>query len=939
MQVSDASRQFFQRLAYVVGLALLAMALQWLARPFIGNGEPFLFFLPAVALASVWFGRAPGALVLVAGLASAGLDELTFQEFWQNNGSRVTISVYLIYGVLLIALGELIRQRTLRATQAQARLRLLAEETDVGLFEVDKQQDTIYLSPPLARLCGVSLPDQAVPTARLVRQLPTALVAQGRLGLESLLSRGGERIEHELAWDTPSGVRWLLLRVRLVRDDQRVTHLRGAVVDITERKHMETQLQDTQLALSRQIDDLHRLQDLSSRLLDTRALQQQLQLVLEAVVDLHQAEHGLLSLLDPDPNHPVLRIEASTGYDAPTLARIQQLMLAGGGTCGMAQQRRERIIVNDFETDARCLDLRPLAQACGLRAAHSTPLISESGELLGIISIQFAQPRAITDREIALTDLCARKGIVHTERARAKADLEESQHRFEAVLDASAAPFCVLTPSHDAAGAIDDFCLTYLNSAAADAIGAPRAALLHQPLNRLMPGCWRTQPEALEHCVAVVTRHHNRAFELTMADHGTFQCIASPVRGSIALWFSDVSDRKRYERELRDADRRKDEFLATLAHELRNPLAPIRQAALLSNSPRATEAQKLWSHAVIERQVQHMALLLDDLLDISRITRGVLSLRLAEVELSAIIEAAIETARPAIDAKGHQLRVSLPTEPVRFEADALRLSQVVANLLTNAAKYTDAHGELTVRAWTRATPRADASEPSSTDQEVMIEVSDNGIGIPPESLDEVFTMFTQLRRGTERVNDGLGIGLALTRGLVALHGGGIDAHSEGAGRGSRFTVRMPLRPVVATDSVQPAIDADGAAPLSILIADDNRDAAESLAVLLELQGHRVSLAFDGQEALTEFERQPADVCLLDIGMPHLNGNEVARRIRALPLNRRPVLVAITGWGQDTDRQDAIAAGFDHHLTKPVDPTQLDALLSHARQPAPALLSI
>ncbi len=947
MQFSDASRQVIQRLAYVVGLALLAMVLQWLARPFIGNGEPFLFFLPAVALAAVWFGRAPGALVMVAGLASAGLDDVSVQDFWQNNDSRVTLSVYLIYGVLLIGLGELIRQRTLRAAQAQARLRLLAEETEVGLFEFDQAQDTLYLSPPLARLCGLSLPDEAVPVERVLQQLSSARVAEARLGLDSLLRRGGDRVDHELAWETPQGVRWLMLRARLVRDDQqRLTHLRGAVVDITERKRVENQLQDTQRALGRQIEDLHRLQDLSSRLLESRSLQPQLQLLLDAVVELHQADHGLLSLVDPDPARPVLRIEAARGYDGAALARLQQMMLAGGGTCGLAQRARERVVVSDFQTDPRCVDLRPLAAEVGLRASHSTPLISESGELLGIISIQFAQPREITERETALTDLCARKAIVYTERARAKADLEASQHRFESVLEASAAPFCVLTPSHDATGAISDFLITYLNTAAADAIGAPRTALLHQPLERLMPGCWRTQPQAFDHCVSVVERHHNRAFELSMAEHGTFQCIASPVRGSIALWFSDVSERKRYEHELQEADRRKDEFLATLAHELRNPLAPIRQAARLSTSPRATEAQKLWSHAVIERQVQHMALLLDDLLDISRITRGVLSLRMTEVVLSDVIEAAVETARPAIDAKGHRLTVSLPEVPVRFEADPLRLSQVVANLLTNAAKYTDRHGELRLRIWTQ--PSAADTSPTDRDitttvdslgapaEDVVIEVSDNGIGIPPESLHEVFNMFTQLRRGSDRVNDGLGIGLALTRGLVTLHGGGIDAHSDGTGQGSRFTVRIPLKRTAATPSAHPAHAVGPAAPLNILIADDNRDAAESLAMLLEMQGHRVALAFDGLEALSAFEREPADVCLLDIGMPHLNGNEVARRIRALPRAPRPVLVAITGWGQDADRQDAMASGFDHHLTKPVNPTELEALLARLNVPTPAL---
>ncbi|SEL19339.1 PAS domain S-box-containing protein [Roseateles sp. YR242] len=786
MLLSDTSRQFLLRLAFVVGLALLAMVLQWLARPLIGSGEPFLFFLPAVALAAVWFGPAPGAVVLLAGLASAGMDEASFQAFWQqSNDGRVTIAAYLIYGVLVLALGERLRQRGLRAAQAQARLRLLAEETDVGLFEYDKLAGTLYLSPPLARLCGVSVPDQAVPALSLLARFPAPLVAQARLAQEHLLHRQGERFEHELAWPTQEGLTWLLLRVRLIRDDQQVTHVRGAVVDITERKRMETQLQETQAKLSLRVNDLHRLQELSTRLLEPRPLNQQFQLVLEAVVALHHAGHGVLSFVDPTDQR--LKIEASVGYDAAALQQLQRLMDAGGGTCGMARQQRERVVVGDFQTDPRCEDLRSLARAMGLGASHSTPLITERGELMGMISVQFPDTHEITLRETDLTDLCARKVIVHAERARARADLQA-------------------------------------------------------------------------------------------------------------------------------ADRRKDEFLATLAHELRNPLAPIRQAALLSSAPQATEAQKRWSHGVIERQVQHMALLLDDLLDISRITRGALSLRLEEVELNAVIESAVETARPTIEGRQHQLQVELPKRALHFEGDALRLAQVVANLLTNAAKYTEPGGKLLIRA-------------NAQGAEVLIEVCDNGIGIPRESLGEVFNMFTQLRRAGGRLNEGLGIGLALTRGLVELHGGRIDAYSEGAGCGSRFVVRLPLRHAVPAAPAAGRPWANASGPLSILVADDNRDAAESLGHLLRLQGHKVVLAFDGQEALDAFEHEPVDACLLDIGMPRVDGNEVARRLRTRNDRRPPVLVAITGWGQMTDREDAIAAGFDHHLTKPVDPDKLMQLLA------------
>ena len=389
------------------------------------------------------------------------------------------------------------------------------------------------------------------------------------------------------------------------------------------------------------------------------------------------------------------------------------------------------------------------------------------------------------------------------------------------------------------------------------------------------------------------------------------------MRGAVALWFTDVTTRKNDEHLLQEADRRKDEFLATLAHELRNPLAPIRQASAVSRLPQATEAQKRWSHEVIERQVRHMALLLDDLLDVSRITRGRLALRRGTNTLGDMIEAAVETARPLIDSRQHALEVVTPQATIVLQADPLRVSQIVANLLTNAAKYTNPHGRI------RLLAALDAGD-------VVIEVSDNGIGIAPESLPAVFDMFTQLR-GAEDSAGGLGIGLALTKGLVELHGGSIGVRSEGSGRGSVFTVRLP-RGEALSHAHAPAAEAQPRAtpPRRILVADDNRDAAESLGALLELEGHEVTLAYDGADALLAYERVRPQICLLDIGMPHRTGNEVAAEIRSRENGRAPTLVAITGWGQDTDRNQALAAGFDHHLTKPVDPAQLLRLIGEAR---------
>ena len=368
------------------------------------------------------------------------------------------------------------------------------------------------------------------------------------------------------------------------------------------------------------------------------------------------------------------------------------------------------------------------------------------------------------------------------------------------------------------------------------------------------------------------------------------------------------------QRDWRDADRRKDEFLATLAHELRNPLAPIRQAALISKAPGATDAQKRWSHDVIDRQVQHMSLLLDDLLDISRVTRGTLALRMQATELSSVIDSAVETARPMIDAKRHVLSVDVPVEPVQFTADPLRVAQVLSNLLTNAAKYTDPEGQIRISA------RCEGDD-------VVIRVKDSGIGISAAALPRVFNMFSQVHSTTDRSEGGLGIGLALAQGLIELHGGAIEANSDGLGCGSEFTVRLPRRAPHAPKAApnKPVVTTS---PLRrrILIADDNRDSAETLAALLRMEGHDVTSVHDGPVALSAFGELKPDVALLDIGMPGLTGYEVARKMRQSICGASLTLIAITGWGQDIDKERAYAAGFDHHLTKPVDPHRLAELL-------------
>jgi CheY-like chemotaxis protein/two-component sensor histidine kinase len=317
-----------------------------------------------------------------------------------------------------------------------------------------------------------------------------------------------------------------------------------------------------------------------------------------------------------------------------------------------------------------------------------------------------------------------------------------------------------------------------------------------------------------------------------------------------------------------------------------------------------------------------MSLLLDDLLDISRITRGVLELRLAATDLADVIDAAVETARPLIDAKRHNLKVHRPVGPVRFMADPLRLAQVISNLLTNAAKYTDSGGQILL--WAHA-----------TEGSILIGVKDNGIGIPAPWLRNVFEMFAQVKSAQDRSEGGLGIGLALPKGLVDLHGGAIEVTSNGLGHSSEFTVHLPRKAVAATTpGTLPVQSAARLVSRRVLIADDNRDGAETLGTLLQMEGHEVLIVHDGQEATEAFDTFQPEVALLDIGMPEINGYEVARLVREGSRGRAVTLIAVTGWGKTSDKARALAAGFDHHFTKPVD---AEALMTVLRAPSGRLI--
>ncbi len=425
--------------------------------------------------------------------------------------------------------------------------------------------------------------------------------------------------------------------------------------------------------------------------------------------------------------------------------------------------------------------------------------------------------------------------------------------------------------------------------------------------------------------IEVRNRRHDGEYRWWMSQ-------ATPIKddeGRIVEWFgtsTDIHDLKLAEQALRDADRRKDEFLATLAHELRNPLAPIRSSLHLLRMTSGDSNESLVSvakiHDMLERQVNHMVRLVDDLLEVARISRGAIALRRETVPLAAIIRNALDASRPLIEAANHQLAVSLPTEPVFLHVDPVRMAQVLSNLLNNAARYTDPGGQI----WLSAVLRQ---------EELTISVRDTGIGIRREELSQIFKMFTQLDRSRQLGDSGLGIGLSLASSLVQLHGGTIAARSDGLGKGSEFIVRLPLASIRGTAGVQPQppVAERAIAPASarehrprVLIVDDNRDAANSLGMLLKLMSAEVAIAHDGVSALELLPKHLPTIVLLDIGMPGMDGFEVARRIRAHPAGRDVKLVALTGWGQESDRYRIRESGFDVHLVKPADVAAIEALL-------------
>ncbi len=507
-----------------------------------------------------------------------------------------------------------------------------------------------------------------------------------------------------------------------------------------------------------------------------------------------------------------------------------------------------------------------------------------------------------------------------------EAKLEAREERYRALFESIDEGFCVIKLLRDASGRVRDYRFEEANEAFAMHTGMQDA--VGRTISELAPGhedYWYGIYDRVAN-----TGEATRFVQEAKAMKRWFDVYASRLGGPgsdlVAVLFSDITQRlvaeqdlRRLNDELAQANRRKTEFLATLAHELRNPLAPLSNGLHLmrmaSTKPELLEKTR----QMMERQVQHMVHLVDDLLDVARISTGKVELRRQRIDLKDVVATAVETSASLVDAGGHKLTVDVPGAPMPMDADPTRIAQVVSNLLNNAAKYTPPGGRIALRV-------------RIEDRQAVLSVSDTGVGIDAEAIPKVFEMFAQVPSTASKPQGGLGIGLSLVQSLVALHGGTVSASSAGAGQGSTFTVRLPLADAPKqADGKAPPIAGDKPDQLHVLVVDDNADAAESLGVLLDIEGHAAHIAHTGAQALQLAQAQPLDVVFLDIGLPDMSGYDVARRMRMLPALKNTMLVALTGWGTSDDRKRTREAGFDRHLTKPAELPAVEELLRLAAQ--------
>jgi len=676
----------------------------------------------------------------------------------------------------------------------------------------------------------------------------------------------------------------------------------------------EAELAATKDQLASQVVSLTMLHGLAVKLGTMTDMASAMQAILETAVDAQDGQSGIIWLQDPETGDLVA--EASRGFEGENLLRFQRVPAGPeGGSAGNAFHRRQRWVVYDTESDEPFAPYRAAARAVGFRAVHSTPIVTRSGALLGVLSVHFAQCRTPSQRDQQVADVCARHAAEAIEALRSQEALRESERLYRAIGESIDYGVWVCDAHGRNTYASDSF-LKLVGMTQEQCSGFGWAAVMHPDDLQRTLSAWKK-------CVAEggLWDMEQRVKGVDGRWHSVL-ARGVPVknaRGAIVAWAGinlDIARLKQVEDELRELDQRKNEFLATLAHELRNPLAPLRNGLevmrLASNSPQTVEKAR----GMMQRQLTQMVRLVDDLLDVSRVSRGKIELRRERVELASVLRNALETSEPIMAERRHAFEVDIPARRILVDADVTRLSQVFWNLLNNAAKYTETGGRVRLSV-------------QPLDGEVEVSVRDNGIGIPPDMQARVFDIFTQVDRTLEKAQGGLGIGLSIAKRLVEMHGGTITVKSEGHGTGCQFVVRLPAtveREASRIGSETGQHAALGGPRHRVLVVDDNPDSATTLSLMLEVIGNDVRVAHDGEEAIEMAARFRPDAILLDIGMPKMNGFDACRRIRETEAGRQAFIVALTGWSQEQDRKRSAAAGFDRHLVKPVEPATLEKLI-------------
>jgi PAS domain S-box-containing protein len=572
------------------------------------------------------------------------------------------------------------------------------------------------------------------------------------------------------------------------------------------------------------------------------------------------------------------------------------------------------IVIGDVTRDAAAAPHAAAYLANGIMSVLAIPLL-KNGRVRAVLSVHDSAPHAWSADDIAMAEDMVDRTWFAVASVRAQALLRAERDESRQIFDSMAEGFGLLDRH---------WTILQVNEMGALLTHRSRAGLLGRNLWEAVPPLAGSAIETLYRRVRARGLAETLEYSQTMPDgrRAWLEIRAYPLpEDRLAVFFRDISERKAAEEKLREADRRKDEFLAMLAHELRNPLAPIGAAAHLLRLGRLDEDRVRHTSQIIGRQVDHMSHLINDLLDVSRVTRGLVELENAPLDIRHFVLDAIEQVTPLMQARRHHLHTDIPSGTMMVMGDKKRLVQVVTNILNNAAKYTPDDGNITLAVQVRS-------------DHVVIEISDNGIGMTPALKAHVFDLFSQAERSSDRSAGGLGLGLALVKSLVELHGGSVTCDSAGPGQGSRFSVCLPRLREAAAGTAQanlaPVAPVQGA-PLRVLVVDDNADAAAMLGMVLESMGHQVTLEHGAQAALARARLMRPDVCILDIGLPEIDGNELARRLHAQPENAGAVLIAVTGYGHDSDRRQSLAAGFAHHLVKPVDTGRLTNILAQIGQ--------